>query len=231
MGSSRMLATPTMRAEFGAADGVGLGTHQGGDEALEHLAQQVRGRLRELLRQKTGRIDRRRCGHRGVLLQERHWTVISKDHAVTAFASGKHARGGPLHHANGHDPAASALRLKVRLEKAKGTGHDAGLRTRHGLDVALGPLLLIGIALLVLLAVRVFGGGVRGGYGPAGPQGPDGPPPAVASGARQILDERFARGELTADQYREHLKVLGEVEVGLDRTPGLEFPPLSRKTP
>ncbi|ABK05592.1 hypothetical protein Arth_4422 (plasmid) [Arthrobacter sp. FB24] len=71
-------------------------------------------------------------------------------------------------------------------------------------------LLLIGIALLVLLAVRVFGGGVRGGYGPTGPQGTVGPPPVWASRARQILDERFARGELTADQYREHLKVLGE---------------------
>ena len=57
----------------------------------------------------TGRIDRTGCGHRGVLLQERHWTVISKDHAVTAFASGKHARGGPLHHVNGRNHAAPAL--------------------------------------------------------------------------------------------------------------------------
>jgi putative membrane protein len=71
-------------------------------------------------------------------------------------------------------------------------------------------LLFIGIALLVLLAVRVFGGGVRGGYGPQGPPGPGGPPPAGESSARQILAERFARGELTADQYRDHLKVLGE---------------------
>ena len=71
-------------------------------------------------------------------------------------------------------------------------------------------LLLIGIALLVLLAVRVFGGGVRNGYGPPGPPWPGAPPPAGESRARQILDERFARGELTADQYREHLKVLGE---------------------
>lgn len=72
------------------------------------------------------------------------------------------------------------------------------------------PLLLVGVAMLVFLAVRVFGGGVRGGYGPTGPQGPGGPPPIGGSRARQILDERFARGELTADQYREHLKVLGE---------------------
>ncbi|MCO4255568.1 SHOCT domain-containing protein [Pseudarthrobacter cellobiosi] len=73
-----------------------------------------------------------------------------------------------------------------------------------------GPLLLIGIALLVLLAVRVAGGGIRRGYGPGGPDGLGGPPPMGGSRARQILDERFAKGELTADQYRDQLKVLGE---------------------
>ncbi|KRE74910.1 SHOCT domain-containing protein [Arthrobacter sp. Soil762] len=72
------------------------------------------------------------------------------------------------------------------------------------------PLLLIGIALLVLLAVRVARGGFRSGYGQPGTGGYGGPPPIGGSRARQILDERFARGELTADQYREHLKVLGE---------------------
>jgi putative membrane protein len=72
-----------------------------------------------------------------------------------------------------------------------------------------GILLLIGIAILVLLAVRVFGGGVRGGYAPPAAQGPGGPPMG-RSRAHQILDERFATGELTADQYREQLKVLGE---------------------
>ncbi|MET3370524.1 UNVERIFIED_CONTAM: putative membrane protein [Jeotgalibacillus campisalis] len=71
------------------------------------------------------------------------------------------------------------------------------------------PLLLVGIALLVLLAVRVFGNG-HGGYVPTGPQGPGEPPAVKGSRARQILDERFAKGELTADQYREYLKVLGE---------------------
>lgn len=69
------------------------------------------------------------------------------------------------------------------------------------------PLLLIGIALLVLLAVRVAGGGIHGGSGQGGP---DGPPPMAGSSARQILDERFAQGELTVEQYREQLKVLGE---------------------
>ncbi|MFB0836833.1 MULTISPECIES: SHOCT domain-containing protein [unclassified Arthrobacter] len=65
-----------------------------------------------------------------------------------------------------------------------------------------GILMLLGIALLVFVAVRVFGGGIR-----SGGQGREGPP---ASTARQILDERFARGELTAEQYREQLRVLGE---------------------
>lgn len=72
-----------------------------------------------------------------------------------------------------------------------------------------GILLLIGIAILVLLAVRIFGGGVHGGYAPPSHHVPGGPPMG-RSRARQILDERFAAGELTADQYREQLKVLGE---------------------
>ena len=85
-----------------------------------------------------------------------------------------------------------------------------------------GLLLLVGIAVLVLLAVRLFTGGTsRGGpaqYGPYGappygqPGGPPGGPgfPGGKSQARLILDERFARGELTAEQYRENVKVLGE---------------------
>ncbi len=71
------------------------------------------------------------------------------------------------------------------------------------------PLLLVGIALLVLLTVRVFGNG-RGGYVSTGPQGPEGPPPVKGSRAREILGERFAKGEITAEQYREYLTVLGE---------------------
>ena len=69
------------------------------------------------------------------------------------------------------------------------------------------PLLLIGLALLVLLVVRLSGGGYGGGRGYPGGYGP---PPPVEDRARQILDERFAKGELTAEQYREQLKVLRE---------------------
>jgi len=88
-----------------------------------------------------------------------------------------------------------------------------------------GLLLLVGIAVLVLLAVRLFTGGTsRGGPGQSGGSGPYGAPPFGPPGtppggtgfpggksqARLILEERFARGELTAEQYRENLKVLGE---------------------
>ena len=82
-----------------------------------------------------------------------------------------------------------------------------------------GMMLLVGIAVLVLLAVRVFGGTARGtqpGHGHPAPYGQPGFPgpgpgaPGTRSQARLILDERFAKGELTAEQYREHVKELGE---------------------
>ena len=63
-----------------------------------------------------------------------------------------------------------------------------------------GMFLLAGITVLVILAVRLLTGGVRH----------EGPSPNRRSQARLILDERFARGELTAEQYRECLLVLGE---------------------
>jgi putative membrane protein len=64
-----------------------------------------------------------------------------------------------------------------------------------------GLLLLVGITLLIVLAVRAFGGGIRSGGGSEA---------ASPSRARQILDERFAKGELTAEQYREQVRVLRE---------------------
>lgn len=66
-------------------------------------------------------------------------------------------------------------------------------------------LVLAGIVFLVLLAVRVFGGSHdrSGGNGATGSA-------AERSRARQILDERYATGELTAEQYREQIRVLSE---------------------
>ncbi|MGO4228573.1 SHOCT domain-containing protein [Arthrobacter sp. YAF34] len=87
-----------------------------------------------------------------------------------------------------------------------------------------GVFLLAGIVVLVILAIRLLTGGIRhdgqgippspgphapGQYPPPGPAPSPGSPPG-RSPARRILDERFARGELTVEQYRENLKVLDE---------------------
>lgn len=62
-------------------------------------------------------------------------------------------------------------------------------------------LLVVGVALLVVVAVRAVGGGVtRDGEGRA---------PGERNRARQVLDERYARGEITTEEYRERLRVLG----------------------
>jgi putative membrane protein len=68
-----------------------------------------------------------------------------------------------------------------------------------------GLLLVIGIVLLVVVAVRAFSRGGNRGGGP----GTTGPVPRP-SRARQILDQRYAKRELTAEQYREQVQVLGE---------------------
>lgn len=82
-----------------------------------------------------------------------------------------------------------------------------------------GVFLLAGIAVLVILAIRLLTGGMSHGGPPPGPPAQVPPaqfppaqvPPAQGrSQARLILDERFARGEVSAEQYRESLKVLGE---------------------
>lgn len=82
----------------------------------------------------------------------------------------------------------------------------------HGWDMGwwwlFGLLILVGIALLVafiVLAVRMSGGG----KGQDQRHGSTGPAPGP-SRARQILDERYASGELTTEQYREQIEVLGE---------------------
>jgi putative membrane protein len=63
-----------------------------------------------------------------------------------------------------------------------------------------GLLSLAAIVLLIVWTVRVFR---DDSTGPAGP-GPD------RSAARQLLDERYARGELTDEQYRQQVAELGE---------------------
>lgn len=65
-------------------------------------------------------------------------------------------------------------------------------------------LLIIGVVLLVVVAARVLGGGVTRG------DGGDGRAPGERSRARQVLDERYARGEIATEEYQERLRVLGE---------------------
>ncbi len=67
-------------------------------------------------------------------------------------------------------------------------------------------LLIIGVVLLVVLAVRAIGGGITRGPGSevSAARSP------ARSRAREVLDERYARGELTIEEYRERLQTLGE---------------------
>lgn len=66
-------------------------------------------------------------------------------------------------------------------------------------------LLIVGLVVLAVVAVRALGGGVTRGSGDAGAAGVP-----MRSRARQVLDERYARGELTTEEYRERLQALGE---------------------
>jgi len=70
-----------------------------------------------------------------------------------------------------------------------------------------GPLLLIGIVLLTIVAVRALGGGISRGAGDD--HSKDGRS-SGRSRAREVLDERYARGDLSSEEYRERLRVLGE---------------------
>lgn len=67
-------------------------------------------------------------------------------------------------------------------------------------------LVLAGLILLVVLAVRLIGGGVS--RSDSGASGAAQPP--ARNRARELLDERYARGELTTEEYRERLQILRE---------------------
>jgi putative membrane protein len=65
-------------------------------------------------------------------------------------------------------------------------------------------LLLAGLTLLVLTVLRVLVGGLADSSGrPVRHRGPGG-------FARAILDERYAAGELSNEEYQHRLRVLGE---------------------
>ena len=68
-----------------------------------------------------------------------------------------------------------------------------------------GLLALVGIAILVYIIIRL-----STKNGERGVSSPSLSAPSGLTTARKILDERFARGELTAEEYREQIQVLGE---------------------
>lgn len=84
-----------------------------------------------------------------------------------------------------------------------GWNHMDGWGWAWGWMWLLPTLLVVGVvAALVVLVVAVTRG-VAGRGSPA--------PPAHRSAARDILDQRYARGELTTEEYRERLHELGEL--------------------
>lgn len=84
---------------------------------------------------------------------------------------------------------------------------------RDGGGVALtflfSALLIGGLVLMVLVGIRVLLGGISRPAGGDTPQDTDSHP-ATRSEARRLLDERYARGELSTEEYREHVENLGE---------------------
>ena len=67
-----------------------------------------------------------------------------------------------------------------------------------------GLLALAGVAVLIYVIVRLLSNKSESDDTRSAPR------PADSASARQILEERFARGELTAEQLRDQLRVLEE---------------------
>ena len=67
-------------------------------------------------------------------------------------------------------------------------------------------LLMLGVALIVVLAIRVLGGGI--GPGRDGGARPVDRQPG-RSRAREVLDERYAHGDIDTDEYNQRVTVMG----------------------
>lgn len=70
-----------------------------------------------------------------------------------------------------------------------------------------GVLMMAGLVLLAVVLVRVIGGGLSSST--PSTSASERERPAVDKSARQALDERYARGEVSTEQYQERLRVLG----------------------
>lgn len=65
-----------------------------------------------------------------------------------------------------------------------------------------------GLIVLVVFLLRGFGSDGRGGQA----TGPAPPAPLLGPDATEILRARFARGEITEDEYRKSLAILDETK-------------------
>ncbi|WP_237728072.1 SHOCT domain-containing protein [Cellulomonas sp. APG4] len=80
-------------------------------------------------------------------------------------------------------------------------GMGMGMGMGMGWSWVFGLLLLAGVVTLVVLLVRLtVDGGRRRGEHPG--------PGAAQSRAREVLDERYARGEIDSAEYEERLRTL-----------------------
>ncbi len=83
-----------------------------------------------------------------------------------------------------------------------GYGMGAGMGTM----VLLWVLLIVGLAVLAFVLVRVLGNNSGRSGGATTPQA------GSSRRAREILEERYARGEISTEEYRERLETLREGE-------------------
>ena len=80
-----------------------------------------------------------------------------------------------------------------------GIGHGSGWGWLFG------ALLLVGLVLLTVVVVRLVAGGMRPGDA-SGRRVAD--PADDRRSARRLLDERYARGEISTEEYQERRRVL-----------------------
>lgn len=84
-----------------------------------------------------------------------------------------------------------------------GYGYDGGVwMWVFGGLMMVGVLLLIGAVVWAIIAATT-----RGNAAPAAPAAPA--DPGGRARTRQLLDERYARGEMTSEEYGERLHTLG----------------------
>lgn len=81
-------------------------------------------------------------------------------------------------------------------------GYGSGM----GGGMFIGLFMMGGLILLAVLLVKALGGGLRRGDGDT--DRPTRDLPEVP--ARLLLDDRYARGELSTEEYQERLRVLGQ---------------------